>query len=66
MVTDEILKRDKAWEIRSYPCIGQGLFLNPLITSSPVYGEMIEKLKAGGRLVEVGSFIGHDLRRLVS
>ncbi|KUJ11044.1 uncharacterized protein LY89DRAFT_594965, partial [Mollisia scopiformis] len=56
--------RDKAWAIRSYPCTGQGLFLNSLITRSPVYSEVLEKLKAGGRLVEVGSFIGHDMRRM--
>ncbi|KAF8859150.1 hypothetical protein BDZ45DRAFT_590135, partial [Acephala macrosclerotiorum] len=58
--------RDKAWAIRSYPCIGQGLFLKPLITTSPAYPEILKRLKAGERLLELGSFIGHDMRRLVS
>ncbi|KAE9377437.1 hypothetical protein N431DRAFT_461046 [Stipitochalara longipes BDJ] len=57
--------REKAWVIRAYPCTGQGQFLNPLIVRSPAYGEIVERLKKGERLLEIGCFIGHDLRRLV-
>ncbi|KAE9372371.1 hypothetical protein N431DRAFT_504810 [Stipitochalara longipes BDJ] len=61
----EIPDEDKAWVIRAYPCTGQGPFLNPLIMRTPAYPEILANLKAGGRMVEIGSFIGHDLRRLV-
>ncbi|EPE24760.1 S-adenosyl-L-methionine-dependent methyltransferase [Glarea lozoyensis ATCC 20868] len=57
--------RDKAWEIRPYPCTGLGTFLQPTINLIPPYKKIIETLKNGGSFLDVGCFLGQDLRRLV-
>ena len=57
--------RDKAWSIRSYPCTGLGVFLVPYIARSPAYGTMLQTLKSGGTYMDVGCFIGADMRQLV-
>lgn len=59
-------QRDKAWAIRSYPCTGLGLFLKPMIPKSRVYKSIIRRLQEGERLLDVGCFLGQDLRRLVT
>jgi hypothetical protein len=46
-------------------CTDQGLFLNPAISIHPSYSMILERLKKGASLVDVGTFIGQDLRRLV-
>jgi hypothetical protein len=46
-------------------CTGQGLFLNPTISIHPSYSTILERLKKGALLIDVGTFIGQDLRRLV-
>ncbi|KAL9084831.1 MAG: hypothetical protein Q9165_007899 [Trypethelium subeluteriae] len=56
--------RDKAWAIRSYPCTGIGIWLKPNLPKFPIYPRLLEILKHGGSLLDVGCFIGHDLRRL--
>ncbi|KAH7014230.1 uncharacterized protein B0I36DRAFT_369209 [Microdochium trichocladiopsis] len=56
--------RDQAWDIRVYPCIGIGAFLDPQLRLDPLYPTIIETLRNGGTLIDVGTFIGHDLRRL--
>ena len=58
------LQRDKAWAIRSYMCTGQGLFLDPSMPRHPSYNTILERLRKGATLVDVGTFIGQDLRRL--
>ena len=60
------LRRDKAWAIRSYPCTGLGLWLDPLLPKSPAYESIIRKLQAGGSFLDIGCFIGQDLRRRVA
>ncbi|KAI1346046.1 hypothetical protein F5Y01DRAFT_298825 [Xylaria sp. FL0043] len=57
--------RDKAWDIRAYPCIGLGVWLTPQLCRLPGYEGILERLKGGATLIDVGTFIGHDLRRLV-
>ncbi|KAI9719485.1 MAG: hypothetical protein M1828_006192 [Chrysothrix sp. TS-e1954] len=56
--------RDQAWSIRAYPCTGIGLWLIPLISKSPAYPQILKILKDGGRLMDVGCFVGQDLRKL--
>jgi SAM-dependent methyltransferase len=56
--------RDKAWAIRSYPCTGLGVWLMPYISHSPVYMTVVKRLQDGGTLMDVGCFMGDDLRRL--
>ncbi|TRX87976.1 hypothetical protein FHL15_011117 [Xylaria flabelliformis] len=57
--------RDKAWDIRAYPCIGLGVWLTPQLCRLPVYESILARVKNGAVLMDVGTFIGHDLRRLV-
>jgi len=57
--------RDKAWDRRAYPCIGVGSFLTPQLCKLPVYPEILKRVKEGQTLMDVGCFVGHDLRRLV-
>lgn len=59
------VQRDKAWDIRAYPCIGLGVWLTPQLCRLPVYESILTRVKGGAALMDVGTFIGHDLRRLV-
>ncbi|CAG8982887.1 hypothetical protein HYALB_00002904 [Hymenoscyphus albidus] len=67
---DEVLRhvheiRDKAWAIRPYPCTGLGNFLQPTVSLLPVYPEILSRLKNGASFLDVGCFLGQDLRKLV-
>lgn len=57
-------QKDKAWAIRPYPCTGLGNFLTPMITKTPIYATILSRLQAGDTLLDIGCFLGHDLRRL--
>ncbi|KAI6082970.1 hypothetical protein F4821DRAFT_203361 [Hypoxylon rubiginosum] len=57
--------RDQAWDIRAYPCIGLGSWLTPQLCRLPVYDDILKRVKDGATLMDVGTFVGHDLRRLV-
>jgi hypothetical protein len=62
--------RTKLWNRRAYPCTGLFYFLVPWIEYHSAFGEMVGKLKPagegslGGKLLDVGSYIGHDLRAM--
>jgi hypothetical protein len=57
-------QREKAWAIRPYPCTGFGNFLLPSVSRHPALPTIISKLKSGGKLLDVGCYVGQDLRRL--
>lgn len=59
-------QREKAWNIRSYPCIGLGVYLVPQLRRLPAYPEILQRLAEGQVLADIGCFIGHDLRHLVN
>ena len=59
-------QREQAWAIRPYPCIGLGTFLRPALPNIPAYDTILKRLQQGESLVDIGCFIGHDLRRLVA
>ncbi|MCJ1307297.1 hypothetical protein MMC25_000943 [Agyrium rufum] len=61
-ITDQ---RDAAWSIRSYPCTGIGGFLTPTLPLSSYYPALLSRLKEGDTFLDIGCFIGHDLRQLV-
>jgi SAM-dependent methyltransferase len=42
-----------------------GSFLDPMIARSPAYQTIISRLQEGASLLDVGCFVGQDLRRLV-
>ncbi|KAH8898682.1 hypothetical protein GQ53DRAFT_877743 [Thozetella sp. PMI_491] len=57
--------RDKAWDIHPYPCIGQFRFLNLSLYRQPSYPSLLEKMKSGATLLDIGCCLGQDLRKLV-
>ncbi|PYH87876.1 hypothetical protein BO71DRAFT_404294 [Aspergillus ellipticus CBS 707.79] len=58
--------RDKAWAIRPYPCIGYGLYLNPALPQHPAYDTVLRRIHDGAICLEIGSFMGSDLRVLAA
>ena len=63
---DSFNQRERAWAIRSYPCTGLGLWLNPMIPKTPSYPYIIERLQAGSSFLDIGCFLSEYLRRLVA
>ncbi|KAI9689530.1 MAG: hypothetical protein M1822_010181 [Bathelium mastoideum] len=57
--------RDRAWAIAPYPCFGQFRFLEDVLSASPFYNEIVYKVKAGASVLDLGSGLGQDLRRLL-
>ncbi|KAI1321255.1 hypothetical protein F5Y16DRAFT_389050 [Xylariaceae sp. FL0255] len=57
--------RDMAWNLRAWPCIGLGTWLTPQLRRQSFYPEILERVNAGAVLMDIGTFIGHDIRRLV-
>ncbi|KAJ6084241.1 hypothetical protein N7486_011041 [Penicillium sp. IBT 16267x] len=57
--------RERAFEVFPYPCIGSFRFLDMSIPKLPVYPEILERLKSGQKLLDVGCAIGQELRHLV-
>jgi SAM-dependent methyltransferase len=58
-------QHEKAWNIRSYPCIGLGNYLSPALPKHPAYPEILQCLQTG-TILEIGAFVGQELRKLVS
>ena len=59
-------QRDRAWNVWPYPCIGLFRFLDLGISSTPSYAEIIERLKRGETLLDLGCCFGQEIRKLVS
>lgn len=57
--------RDKAWNIRSYPITGIGMFMESQLARSIARADIVEKLKNGGWFIDIGCFLGVDFRQLV-
>ncbi|KAL5120860.1 hypothetical protein ACEQ8H_001341 [Pleosporales sp. CAS-2024a] len=57
--------RDQAWNILPYPCIGVFRFLDFPACLSPVYGEVLQRVKAGETFLDLGCCFGQDIRKLV-
>ncbi|KAJ5142905.1 uncharacterized protein N7515_001692 [Penicillium bovifimosum] len=56
--------RDRAFAVFPYPCIGSFRFLDLSIPQSPLYPEILERLKSGQKLLDVGCAVGQELRQL--
>ncbi|RPB05114.1 hypothetical protein L873DRAFT_1663949 [Choiromyces venosus 120613-1] len=66
-ITEHILKiRAKAWELYTYPCIGNFYFVEFTFANQPVYQEVLGKLQQGASFLDVGCCFGQDLRKLVA
>jgi len=62
-------KREEAWKIYPFPCVGQMRFLDFSLARMPSYGKILARLNdssAPARLLDVGRCFGQDLRRLVA
>lgn len=57
--------RDEAWRIAPYPCIGGWKFLELNMSLSPVYDEVLSRLKEDESLIDLGCCFGQDIRKLV-
>ncbi|KAJ5108979.1 hypothetical protein N7456_005654 [Penicillium angulare] len=60
---DNVLQHVK--DVFPYPCIGSFRFLDMSIPQSPAYPEILERLKSGQTLLDVGCALGQELRHLV-
>lgn len=58
-------KRDQAWEIKAYPCIGQFRFLDLSLVRLEIYPRLLQQLKSGGKLLDIGCCLAQDIRKLV-
>lgn len=60
-------QREKAWASSPYPCVGLFRFLDYSLPDSPLYDEVLQRLKGGNeKLLDFGCCFGHDLRALVA
>ena len=59
--------RTKAWAVYPWPCIGLYQFVNPNLSLSTRYPEIVRRLKEDNhRLLDLGCCVGQDIRRLVA
>lgn len=58
--------RDRAWAVQPYPCIGLFRFLSLGLTRHSAYPEVLDRLKAGQSLLDLGCCFGQELRPLVA
>ncbi|KAG8844236.1 hypothetical protein FRB96_003240 [Tulasnella sp. 330] len=58
--------RDRAWNVWPYPCLGEFRFLGPSIDTQPSCPQILERLKGGQKLLDLGCCFGQDIRYLVS
>ncbi|KAF2154413.1 hypothetical protein K461DRAFT_293061 [Myriangium duriaei CBS 260.36] len=58
--------RDQAWQCAPFPCVGMWGFLSFGITGSVEYPEVVDRLKKGQTLLDLGGGLGQDLRALVA
>ena len=52
--------------MRPYPCVGSWGFLDPGIYHLPAYTAVLERVKEGQSLLDIGCGMGQDLRRLAA
>lgn len=65
-VVDHIVKvRNESWDIYPYPCIGKFRFLDLGLSSSDVYGEILDRVRQGQRFLDLGCCFGQEIRKLV-
>lgn len=56
--------RRKAYDAAPYPSVGQITWLNPYILWLPTYQDILQTVKAGASILDVGCMVAPDLRRL--
>jgi hypothetical protein len=58
-------QREKAFAIYPYPCIGMYRFLDLSIVKTKVYSEVVQRLKSGEKILDLGCCFGQEIRQLV-
>lgn len=58
-------QRDRAWKTFRYPCIGRYGFLEFSIGDHSIYPNVLDHLKNGATLLDLGCCFGQDIRKLV-
>lgn len=59
------LQRDEAWNLFPYCCVGRFTFLDLSVRLAPEYPEVLSRVKAGEKYLDVGCCFGQDIRQLV-
>lgn len=57
--------RADAWQVFKYPCIGLYGFLRLVSSTLPVYDSVLERLKGGETLLDLGCGMGQEIRKLI-
>lgn len=65
MIFTQYGQRDQAWEVNAYPCIGQFRFLDLSMMRLETYPRILDTLKSGGKLLDLGCCLAQDIRKLV-
>lgn len=60
-----LLKRDEAFKVFPYPCLGNWGFLNLSLTDNPNYSDVVERIQKGQTYHDIGCCMGQDIRKLV-
>ncbi|TVY85588.1 Methyltransferase trt5 [Lachnellula suecica] len=64
---ERYVAREKAWQIRPYPCVGSFSFLDFTLREFPIYASLIHRLKTeNATFVDLGCCFGQNLRWLAS
>lgn len=58
-------QRDRAFEIKPFPCIAHLRFLALSLSQHPAYTEVLQRLKNGQTFLELGCCFGQEIRKLV-
>lgn len=59
------MQRDRALVTFPYTSIGSLRFLNFVLNTQPVYSQIISRLQQGQKFLDLGCFLGQDIRRLI-
>ncbi|KAL6821828.1 hypothetical protein J3E69DRAFT_382317 [Trichoderma sp. SZMC 28015] len=57
--------KEKALEVRHYPCIRRYRFLELIMMNTEVYQEVLERVKNGDKFMDLGCCFGQEIRKLV-
>jgi 2-polyprenyl-3-methyl-5-hydroxy-6-metoxy-1,4-benzoquinol methylase len=66
-ITDHVVNlRNEAWNVYSYPCIGQFRFLDNGLKDCEEYDEVLKRLQQGEKLLDMACCFGQTVRQLVA